>query len=225
MIDNKYKRLYFKIISAKKTKLGYTEIHHIVPRSLGGSNNSSNLVKLTAREHFLCHYLLTKMYRIGTVEWHKMIKAFSIMRASALTQHRYINSRLYSSIREQMSIVMSASQSGENNSQYGTIWITNGVSNIKINSHDLTRYESNGFRQGRTTTYTQYLYPKIDKQLLRIREEYITLKPFFDRYKHGESLRDLAKDYGKSHVSLYNRLNKVFGSEINFITPCSQNRK
>jgi hypothetical protein len=39
----------------------YSENHHIVPRSEGGSNDPSNLVKLTAREHFLAHWLL---YRI-----------------------------------------------------------------------------------------------------------------------------------------------------------------
>lgn len=40
----------------------YFENHHIVPRSEGGSNDPSNLVKLTAREHFLAHWLL---YRIN----------------------------------------------------------------------------------------------------------------------------------------------------------------
>lgn len=42
---------------------GYYETHHIVPRSEGGSDNSSNLVKLTAREHFLAHWLLFRMRR------------------------------------------------------------------------------------------------------------------------------------------------------------------
>jgi hypothetical protein len=36
----------------------YTEKHHIVPRSEGGSGNSSNIVKLYPREHFLAHWLL-----------------------------------------------------------------------------------------------------------------------------------------------------------------------
>jgi 5-methylcytosine-specific restriction endonuclease McrA len=39
----------------------YTERHHIIPRSLGGSNNSTNLVKLTAKEHRLVHILLPRM--------------------------------------------------------------------------------------------------------------------------------------------------------------------
>lgn len=36
------------------------ERHHVVPRSLGGTNESSNLTKLTYREHFLAHWLLAK---------------------------------------------------------------------------------------------------------------------------------------------------------------------
>lgn len=41
---------------------GYFETHHIIPRSLGGDDSSSNLVDLTYREHFLAHWLLTKMF-------------------------------------------------------------------------------------------------------------------------------------------------------------------
>lgn len=40
----------------------YSERHHIVPASLGGSNEPSNIVRLTYREHFVCHLLLTKMH-------------------------------------------------------------------------------------------------------------------------------------------------------------------
>lgn len=36
----------------------YYEVHHIVPKSLGGNNKKANLVLLTAKEHFRCHYLL-----------------------------------------------------------------------------------------------------------------------------------------------------------------------
>ena len=38
----------------------YTEIHHVLPRSMGGSDELSNLVELTYREHFIAHWLLTK---------------------------------------------------------------------------------------------------------------------------------------------------------------------
>lgn len=46
----------------KKNSGAYYERHHIVPRCMGGTNEKSNLVLLTCREHFLAHWLLVKMY-------------------------------------------------------------------------------------------------------------------------------------------------------------------
>jgi hypothetical protein len=62
-IDNKYTHTYYKIIERSKSRIipYYTEKHHIIPKSLGGSNKKDNLALLTAREHFICHLLLTKM--------------------------------------------------------------------------------------------------------------------------------------------------------------------
>lgn len=62
-LENKYSKVYFNIINAAKStpRVGYTETHHIIPKSLGGDNSKGNLVKLSAREHFICHLLLTRM--------------------------------------------------------------------------------------------------------------------------------------------------------------------
>ena len=63
-INNKYTNIYFNIIKSAQIRdllSGYSEKHHIIPKSLGGSNKKDNLVILTAREHFICHWLLTKM--------------------------------------------------------------------------------------------------------------------------------------------------------------------
>lgn len=40
----------------------YHEKHHIVPRCVGGTNSSNNIIKLTGRQHFIAHYILTKIY-------------------------------------------------------------------------------------------------------------------------------------------------------------------
>lgn len=64
-LQNKYTRWYYNIIQrAQLRSLSadvYVERHHIIPRSLGGSNDPNNLVYLTAKEHFVCHLLLVKM--------------------------------------------------------------------------------------------------------------------------------------------------------------------
>lgn len=59
-----YQKIYNQIIERAKGRVleGYKEKHHIIPKSLGGSNKKENLVSLTAREHFLCHLLLIEIY-------------------------------------------------------------------------------------------------------------------------------------------------------------------
>lgn len=41
----------------------FVEKHHIIPKSEGGDNSSDNLVNLTAREHYIAHLLLYKIYK------------------------------------------------------------------------------------------------------------------------------------------------------------------
>lgn len=80
----------------------YSECHHILPRSLGGDNGKENLVKLTAREHYIAHLLLTKF--IGGEDQLKMFFAFSAMNMkSKSTLNRYQNSKLYAFLKEEFS--------------------------------------------------------------------------------------------------------------------------
>lgn len=77
-IDNKYTRIYYSIIDRAKNReyvSKYTERHHIIPRCLGGSDTSQNLVKLTAKEHFLAHLLLIKMVGVE----HKRKMAYAVI--------------------------------------------------------------------------------------------------------------------------------------------------
>jgi hypothetical protein len=117
----KYKQIYESIIHKRQNKPvdGYTENHHILPKSLGGSDDKNNKVRLTAKEHFICHYLLTKIYKKGSNEWYKMIHAFKMMKCDMYNQERYFNSYLYESQRKYFSKVMSKTQLGKKNSQFG----------------------------------------------------------------------------------------------------------
>jgi hypothetical protein len=64
-----YEKIYNDIISKarsedrKKIKSGvYYEQHHIIPRCMGGDNDKSNLILLTAKEHYMAHRLLCLIY-------------------------------------------------------------------------------------------------------------------------------------------------------------------
>ena len=62
-INNKYTKWYYSIVNCARNRIitEYVEKHHIIPKSLGGSNLSDNIVQLSMREHFVCHQLLVKM--------------------------------------------------------------------------------------------------------------------------------------------------------------------
>lgn len=60
-INNKYKKWYFDIINKYKDFDGFTEKHHIIPKSMGGTDNDENIALLSPRVHYICHWLLTKM--------------------------------------------------------------------------------------------------------------------------------------------------------------------
>jgi hypothetical protein len=96
---SKYERWYYSIIHNVKcqhrSKDGdtYYESHHIVPRSLGGSNHKQNLVLLTAREHFICHWLLYKFCE--GKDKHKMAHAWFLMFTANKNQKRYAPSHIY----------------------------------------------------------------------------------------------------------------------------------
>lgn len=61
-ICSRAKVLQLERIEKKKKKLQYLENHHIIPKCMKGDNSSENLVLLTAKEHFIAHKLLVKMY-------------------------------------------------------------------------------------------------------------------------------------------------------------------
>ena len=59
-----YNKIYNDLVSRAKTRVlnCYKERHHVIPRCMGGTDDKDNLVDLTAREHFIAHWLLTKMH-------------------------------------------------------------------------------------------------------------------------------------------------------------------
>ena len=115
-LQNKYYKWYQNIIENAKQRSCpkcYTENHHIIPKSLGGNNITSNLVELTAKEHFICHLLLSK-FTYGT-DKEKMDYALWMMISASNNYHRryQINSRLYETIKNNLQPVFSKQHKGK----------------------------------------------------------------------------------------------------------------
>jgi len=107
-LDKKPERLLLK-------KNGeYFEGHHIIPKSKGGTGNSNrpknnqNIVLLTAREHFLAHWILWRIYRDRStaLAFHKMLSINN-------KQDRIISSKGYEEAREAFRITNLGNQHGK----------------------------------------------------------------------------------------------------------------
>lgn len=114
-----YLSIYNKIISRAQSqnrkrvrrshkKFVYYENHHILPKCVGGSNDSHNLVLLTAREHFVAHQLLVKIYP----NEYKLIFALRLMCANSNKNH-VRNNREYEWIKRTVSNAASIIQKGK----------------------------------------------------------------------------------------------------------------
>lgn len=56
-----YQKIY-ENLTAKDMIADYTEKHHIIPRCMGGSDDTTNIVRLTPEAHYVAHQLLVKIY-------------------------------------------------------------------------------------------------------------------------------------------------------------------
>ena len=87
----------------KKHTKHYIEKHHILPKCLAGTNDFTNLIWLSAEDHYIAHVLLWKMTKHD-----KLCFALNQMtRVSSDTTNIKSNSMLYAEFREHLSKVTS----------------------------------------------------------------------------------------------------------------------
>lgn len=113
-----YKKIYDDLIKKRRciSPQQKFERHHIIPRSLGGSDSEENIVKLTLREHYIAHLLLCRIYR-GTINYYPMLKDLNMMRMGRY-EIKIKNSRMFQYFREDFIQMMRELQTGKCNSQY-----------------------------------------------------------------------------------------------------------
>jgi len=115
-----YERIYSEFIADRLTKQpakpAYFEKHHIVPRSLGGGDEKSNIIRLSMEDHIHAHILL------GKIHGGKMWGAALLMLKSTIGRTRSVSNIptkgeiLAAAFARRM---FSAHCRGENHSQWG----------------------------------------------------------------------------------------------------------
>lgn len=151
-----YKKIHDNIISRaiseKRTKNEsiYYENHHIIPKCIGGSNKKSNLVLLTGREHFLIHWLLSKVYP----HERKLIYAFNSFCMNTYPTNKRTTSKLYEFARQKF-IELLKSDDRWKRKMASTIkmliWIKNESTgeSLRITESSFDDYKKLGFIKGR----------------------------------------------------------------------------
>ncbi len=121
--DGKWRRTYERLIAKRQAEppSGYSERHHILPVALGGTNDANNLVRLSAREHFVAHLLLARLF--GGTMWLAVIRMKGRRHGDG-----YVNSRLYEQARQEWAAWSSANQRGENHWAFGRPGLNRGKS-------------------------------------------------------------------------------------------------
>ena len=93
-----YKKHYEKLISKARNrsilKSEYKEVHHIIPKCMGGDDSKDNLISLFPEEHLVAHLLLVKIYPDNQ----KLIYA-----ANMMTNFHSIDNKKYAWVRKQIS--------------------------------------------------------------------------------------------------------------------------
>jgi hypothetical protein len=212
--ENKYTKYYYNIVSKAMSRHlnGYTEKHHIIPKSLGGTNNIDNLVSLTAREHYLCHLLLVKMTEGES--YHKMLYAYTIMSGRKL-----YNSKKYHFFKEEYSKVNSklrtgplngmfgADRKGENNTFYGKshsekskTLISTKKTGVSIVMPPFTEEHKRNISKARKGTGAVYkfIHPIHGEHICNIQALCDTFSETFDKSYHKSELWKLATGIYKS---------------------------
>lgn len=170
-LDNIHTKRYYKIIKHAQTTpyCGYTEAHHIIPKSLGGTDEKSNIVNLSARAHLICHRLLTKMV-VGQAKY-KMLEAVAVFSNNS-NRNLNLTSRDIATIREANAIASSARNKGnefwkfrqsdsselrelKSSNAKKSRWVNDGT--VERFTQEFEYYISQGYQFGRLTFSQEWI--------------------------------------------------------------------
>lgn len=170
-----YEKLYNKFIKDRRIKEQrldlneYTEVHHIIPRCMGGTNEKENLIKLIPEDHFFSHLLLAKAY--GGKNW-AALKSM-IFRGM---KTKDINYKIYRRKRKDFAIarkLLLKQLSGLNNhSSDKTIYHLKNVDGREVNGYkfelskklEIASSNLSKLIQGKKKSLNGWYYPKLNPE-------------------------------------------------------------
>jgi len=98
-----YELIYEKLVKRGQVRgiiEGYKEIHHIIPRCMGGSDEPENLVSLTPEEHYVAHQLLVKIYPNNL----RLVRACDVMSKDTKVSKYWRRNKMYGWLRRKLHV-------------------------------------------------------------------------------------------------------------------------
>ena len=198
---------------------------------MGGSDDKSNLVDLTAEEHYVAHQLLIKMY-----PKHKGLAHAAEMMTRA-NEHQVRNNRSYGWIRRKYAQECSEKSKGEGNNNHGKKWCHNPLT--KEQKPFYPNEIPDGWFLGRSITELRdCLYCGEEFRAVAYEERYrycsdtcrqtakserqkgkkpgntidvsdAQIQELYSRYTSGERVADICGDYGMKERRAYYAIERV----------------
>jgi uncharacterized protein YbdZ (MbtH family) len=189
-----------------KTSQNYYELHHIIPKHQGGTDDESNLVYLTVYEHILAHYLRAKEYehtnkRLYYQNIYSANVIFNFGKSKRIDEklkaiEDILNDpeklKVLENIKLEWTKASSEKQKGITN--VGRFWITDGINNKELNKGDII---PEGWKKGATRPFGIYKWSDSSKQKMSIRRSQ-TCYVYNDNTYAKEILKSELEEYLKN---------------------------
>jgi len=206
-INNKYTKWYYELIDNSRCQSidGYKERHHIIPRSLGGSDKRDNIVALTARQHFIAHLLLSKMCCDPA---HKKSMSYALWNMVNRDSGKRTTSYQYDRLRKNHAEFLSESLKGEGNAMYGKHHSLEHRQRISATSkgHKKSDEYVESIRKRMTGEGNpMYGKPQSEEKKAQQREMLKNWNPM----DSGEAKQKI-REYRKSHVACYDLVDNKY---------------
>ena len=205
---NKYATWYRQLICSRlaehrsKGGLIYYESHHILPRSIhpefaNAKKFPLNVVLLTAREHYIAHLLLAKMFALDKKKYYKMVHALQCFVMCYYHERIVLPSWVVSSVRKRLS-KMKEGQPAHNRGKKHT---TTACQKMRLN-HWLKRGGTHGMKGKKHTSHSIH-----QMKMNRSKWEYTIISPAGEVWK-TRLIQDFLQEHNlyidTKHIATFN---------------------
>lgn len=148
-----YRRLHKQLVAharkQRRSKGGpvYYEEHHVKPVCMGGTDSPRNLVLLTAREHFLIHWMLVRIYpknRLLAYALHAFAQTCPETRGGRSHLYKYARERFIATLKQD------EQRKRKNSVTVSTmVWLHKGKHTTRVQQTEAESWLAKGYVRGR----------------------------------------------------------------------------